>query len=43
MGWHGWVGLDGAVVAGHAFGTSAPLQDLKNRFGLTPQVHPWHR
>jgi transketolase len=22
----------------HAFGTSAPLQDMKNRFGFTPQA-----
>jgi hypothetical protein len=35
MGWHGCVGLDGPVVDVQAFGTSAPLQDPKNRFGLT--------
>jgi hypothetical protein len=33
-----YVGLDGAVVHMHAFGSSAPLQDVKNRFGFTPQA-----
>jgi len=30
-----YVGLDGAVLDMHAFGTSALLQDVKNRFGFT--------
>lgn len=32
---HNYNGLDDAVVDMHAFGSSAPLQDVKNRFGFT--------
>ena len=36
MGWHRYVGLDGAVVGMHTFGTSAPLTAIKDKFGFTP-------
>ena len=38
MGWHRYVGLDGAVVGMHTFGTSAPLKAIKDKFGFTPEA-----
>lgn len=37
FGWHEWVGVDGAVVAMHGFGASAPAQILMEKFGFTGQ------
>jgi hypothetical protein len=42
MGWHRYVGLDGAVVDMHAFSTPAPLQDVKNRLA-SPAGNLEHR
>ncbi len=35
LGWDRYVGLGGAILAMHTFGASAPLADLKTRFGFT--------
>ncbi|MDP9248669.1 MAG: transketolase [Candidatus Dormibacteraeota bacterium] len=37
FGWHQYVGLTGAVIAMHTFGTSAPLKDVVKKFGFTPE------
>jgi transketolase len=37
LGWHRYVGDDGAVVGMHTFGASAPLKQLLTRFGFTPE------
>jgi transketolase len=37
FGWHQYVGLTGAVIAMHTFGTSAPLKDVAKKFGFTPE------
>ncbi|MHB8335131.1 MAG: transketolase [Acidimicrobiales bacterium] len=36
LGWHRYVGTDGAVIGMHTFGASAPLKDLQSKFGFTP-------
>jgi transketolase len=36
LGWHRYVGTNGAVVGMHTFGASAPLKDLQIKFGFTP-------
>jgi transketolase len=36
LGWHRYVGDDGAVVGMHTFGASAPLKQLVKKFGFTP-------
>ncbi len=36
LGWDRYVGTDGAVVGMHTFGASAPLKELKRKFGFTP-------
>ena len=36
MGWDRWVGPDGVVVGMNTFGSSAPLKDLQDKFGFTP-------
>jgi transketolase len=36
LGWHRYVGTDGAVIGMHTFGASAPLKDLQTKFGFTP-------
>ena len=36
LGWHRYVGTNGAVVGMHTFGASAPLKDLQVKFGFTP-------
>jgi transketolase len=38
LGWDRYVGLTGAVIGMHTFGASAPLKDLKRRFGFTPEA-----
>ena len=35
MGWHRYVGLDGAVVSQEGYGASAPAADLAEHFGFT--------
>jgi transketolase len=37
LGWDRYVGDGGAVVGMHTFGASAPLKQLLNRFGFTPE------
>jgi transketolase len=37
LGWHEWVGTDGAVVAMHGFGASAPYKTLLEKFGFSAQ------
>jgi transketolase len=36
MGWDRYVGSAGAKIGMHTFGTSAPLKDVQNKFGFTP-------
>ncbi len=36
LGWDRWVGPEGATVGMHTFGSSAPLKDVMNEFGFTP-------
>jgi len=38
MGWHRYVGREGAVVGMHTFGTSAPLKAIKDKLGFTPDA-----
>jgi transketolase len=38
LGWHRYVGDGGAVVAMNTFGASAPLKQLVERFGFTPDA-----
>jgi transketolase len=35
IGWDRYVGADGAILAMHTFGASAPLKDLLTKFGFT--------
>ena len=37
LGWDRYVGDCGAIVGMHTFGASAPLKQLLNRFGFTPE------
>jgi transketolase len=36
LGWDRYVGSDGVKIGMHTFGTSAPLKDVQNKFGFTP-------
>ena len=36
IGWDRYVGLAGARIGMHTFGTSAPLKDVQSKFGFTP-------
>jgi transketolase len=36
LGWDRWTGPEGAMVGMHTFGSSAPLKDVMNEFGFTP-------
>ncbi|HEX5375554.1 MAG TPA: transketolase, partial [Solirubrobacterales bacterium] len=36
MGWDRYVGSDGVKIGMHTFGTSAPLKDVQDKFGFTP-------
>ena len=38
LGWHRYVGDDGAIVGMHTFGASAPLSQLVKKFGFTPDA-----
>jgi transketolase len=37
LGWDHYVGMSGAKIGMHTFGSSAPLKDLQTKFGFTPQ------
>jgi transketolase len=37
LGWDRWVGPDGAMIGMHTFGSSAPLKDVQDKFGFTPE------
>jgi transketolase len=36
IGWDRYVGFSGAKIGMHTFGTSAPLKDVQDKFGFTP-------
>jgi len=36
LGWDHYVGINGATIGMHTFGSSAPLKDLLTKFGFTP-------
>jgi transketolase len=36
LGWDRYVGPDGVKIGMHTFGSSAPLKDVMNKFGFTP-------
>ncbi len=38
MGWDRYAGLDGAIIAMHTFGASAPLAKLQEKFGFSVQA-----
>jgi transketolase len=38
FGWDRYVGPTGTVIAMRSFGMSAPLKDLQQRFGFTPEA-----
>ena len=37
LGWRKYVGLGGRTIGMRTFGSSAPLKDLQEKFGFTPQ------
>jgi transketolase len=37
LGWDHYVGISGAKIGMHTFGSSAPLKDLQTKFGFTPE------
>ncbi|MEP6841833.1 MAG: transketolase [Bradyrhizobium sp.] len=37
IGWDRYVGMVGARIGMHTFGSSAPIEDLMKKFGLTPE------
>jgi transketolase len=37
LGWDRYVGIAGAKIGMHTFGSSAPLKDLMRKFGFTPE------
>ncbi len=37
MGWHKWVGAEGLTIAVDRFGASAPIKELAEEFGFTPE------
>jgi transketolase len=37
LGWDHYVGMNGAKIGMHTFGSSAPLKDLLKKFGFTPE------
>ncbi len=37
LGWDRWVGTAGVTIGMHTFGSSAPLKDVLNEFGFTPE------
>ena len=38
LGWDRFVGTDGAMIAMHGFGASAPFRDLRTHFGFTVEA-----
>jgi transketolase len=36
FGWERYIGLTGCCIGMHTFGSSAPLKDLQQKFGFTP-------
>jgi transketolase len=38
LGWERYVGTDGAIIGMETFGTSAPLKDVQQKFGFTPDT-----
>ena len=36
LGWDRWVGPRGVRIGMHTFGSSAPLKDVQDKFGFTP-------
>ena len=36
LGWERFVGPEGTTIGMHTFGASAPLKDVQNKFGFTP-------
>ncbi len=38
IGWRKYVGLDGRTIGMRTFGSSAPLKDLQEKFGFTPEA-----
>ncbi len=38
IGWERYVGIDGAMIAMHTFGASAPMSALQKKFGFTPEA-----
>jgi transketolase len=38
IGWHRYVGMNGAAIGMHTFGASAPLKALLTKFGFTPEA-----
>ncbi len=37
LGWDRYVGSGGAIIGMHTLGSSAPIKDLMNKFGFTPE------
>jgi len=37
LGWDRYVGPSGRIIGMHTFGTSAPLRDVQQKFGFTPE------
>jgi transketolase len=37
LGWDRYVGRSGEKIVMHTFGASAPIRDLQNKFGFTPE------
>ena len=37
LGWHRYIGLDGALIAREGFGASAPFKELWQQFGFTSE------
>lgn len=37
MGWDRYAGTEGTVIGMHTFGASAPIKDLQQKFGFTPE------
>jgi len=37
IGWDRYVGMGGAKIGMHTFGSSAPIKDLMTKFGFTPE------
>jgi transketolase len=37
VGWDRYVGMTGARIGMHTFGSSAPIKDVMKKFGFTPE------